>query len=337
MVLVTGGTGFLGAYLICDLLKKGKQVRALKRAKSSLDQFEFIAGFQLGEDRTQLLSQLEWVEGDINSIPSLQEAYQNITEVYHCGAVVSFTPHNRKEMMQANVDGTANMVNLALDQGVRKFCHVSSIAAIGRTRSGEHIDEKNLWVRSSNNSQYAISKHQAEMEVWRATEEGLNAVIVNPGIILGAGDWTKGTCHFFPMVDKGMWYYTEGVNGYVDVRDVSQSMIQLMESDIQKERFILVSENISFKYSFDKMAQGLGKKEPSFNVPRSLAEIGWRLLLFWSWISGKQPVITKETTQAAYSRYYYSNKKIQEAIGFSFRPIDNTISDAAAIYKSVQS
>lgn len=331
MIAVSGATGFLGSYVTCLLLKQGKYVRAFRRSQSGMDEFERIFRYCFGQlsadEEVKIRRQLAWVEADVNDIPSLEEALEGVTHVYHCAAIVSFHQKDRDRLMKVNVEGTANMVNIAMLKGVKKFCHVSSIAALGRAKSGDQVSESTKWNASKNNSNYAISKYKAEMEVWRAAEEGLNVVIVNPGVILGTGDWNKGSCKLFELVWRGMPFYTEGVNGYVDVQDVARAMLLLVESSIQGERFVLVGKNVNMKWYLETVAEHLGKKKPYIKVNRLMSQLAWILDGLKSRIMGKQPSITKETARASLNCFYYSSDKAIREIPFTFTPMEQTIED----------
>lgn len=333
MIAVTGATGFLGAHLVCRLLLQGKAVRALKRTKSNQEEFDYI--YSLYFSNTLPSGSLTWMEADILDLPALDEAFNGADEVYHCAAVVSFNPSDKDYMMKANVEGTANVVNTCLDKNIKRLAYISSIAALGREKSGTEITEKTKWAESKHNSAYAISKYKAEMEVWRGVEEGLNAVIVNPGVILGSGKWDKGSCVLFNMVHKGMPFYTNGVNGYVDVEDVADAAIFLMNNNHFNERYILVSENMNMKWFLDKTATLLGAKKASIEVKKALAEISWRVFKVRAFFTGKKPSITKETARASLNKFYYNSDKIKQ-LGFGFKPIEKTLQDACANFKKQQ-
>lgn len=336
MILVTGGTGLVGTRLLFDLVADGKQVRAIKRSSSSLVMLEKI--FHLLSDRAdELLKQIEWVDGDVQDYLSLESAIQGIEQVYHCAAVVSFDPKDKPMMMRINVDGTANVVNAALAAGIKKMCFVSSVAALGRAEENIMIDENGDWTDSKENSVYAKSKYAAEREVWRGVAEGLNAVIVNPSIILGPGDPYKSSAKLLATAMKGNPFYTEGVNAFVDVRDVSRTMIRLMESEIMNERFIINQGNYSYRHIFNLMAEGFGKKHPRIEVKPWIFEILWRLDKFRSLISGTSPLITRETARTSSKRYLYSNEKIRKALEFSFIPIENSIKDNSNWFRQISS
>jgi dihydroflavonol-4-reductase len=332
MIFVTGGTGLVGAQLLLDLTKSGKRVRAMKRETSSLATLNLIF-----EGHNELQEKIEWVTGDITDYFSVREAMAGVKEVYHCAAEVSFIPSLRKRMFKINVDGTAHMVNAAMDEGVEKFCYVSSVAALGRIDENTTIDENFTWKTSKHNSNYAISKYSGEREVWRAIEEGLNAVIVNPTIIIGAGDWKTGSSQMFGQVHKGFPFYSEGINGFVDVADVTKCMIALMEKNRFGQRYILVSENLTYGQVFDIIADRLGKKRPSIKVSRVLSGIGWRVEALRTLILRNSPMITKETAHSSQSKWKYSSEKIKKEIGIDFTPINKSVERVAALFLKAHS
>jgi nucleoside-diphosphate-sugar epimerase len=318
MILVTGGTGFLGSHLIRALVTAGKPVRALYRNQPS--------------SRLQDISdKIDWVQGDILDVCTLEDAMQGISQVYHCAAVVSFQSADQAKLMKINVEGTANVVNLALDAGVKKLAYVSSVAAIGRAKDNGAVNEDCEWQESSNNSRYAVSKYQGEMEVWRGMAEGLDAVIVNPAIILGSGFWNDGSGALLKNAWKEFPFYTTGVNGFVDVEDVVKAMILLMDSEIEGERFILSAENWDYQQLFTTMAHALGKKPPHIAVKPWMAEMVWRMEKIKGMITGKHPLVTKETARTAQLKVYYENRKVLQALPtFHFKPLETTIKEISA-------
>ncbi|PSL49360.1 nucleoside-diphosphate-sugar epimerase [Chitinophaga niastensis] len=320
MILVTGGTGFLGSYLIRSLVAAGKPVRALYRKQPS--------------PRLQDISdKIEWVPGDILDVCALEDAMVGITQVYHCAAVVSFQSGDKSSLLKVNAEGTANVVNMALDAGVKKLLHVSSVAAIGRAKENRPVNEDCEWEESKNNSQYSISKFQGEMEVWRGIAEGLDAVIVNPSIILGAGFWEEGSGTLLKNAWKEFPFYTQGVTGFVDVQDVIKAMIQLMDSDISGERFILSAGNWGYHQLFTEMAHALGKKPPHIAAKPWMAEAVWRMEKVKGLFTGRHPLITKETARSAQLKVYYENNKLLSALpGFGFRPLEDTIKEISAAF-----
>lgn len=318
LVLVTGGTGFIGSYLIRLLIKNGYRVRALRRAGSPMDLVQEVA------DR------VEWVDADVTDIVTLQDAFTGVTHVCHCAAMVSFHPRDVQRMMNINVEGTANIVNFSLDYGVQKLIHISSIAAFGRSKERPNLDEKCQWVQSKSNSQYAISKYRSEQEVWRGHAEGLPVAILNPAVVIGSGFWNIGTGRMFKQLYDGLKFWSVGNTGFVDVRDVAQFMLLLLENDINGERFILNAQNTPFRDLFFMAADAIGAKRPFIKVTPLLAEVAWRVEWLKEKITGAEPVVTRESATASVSSYYYANAKSLTVPGFSYRPLDQTVRETGA-------
>lgn len=311
MILVTGGSGLVGGALIRQLLAEGKPVTAL------------VNNTPLADDSTGLLKQ---VKADILDVVALEEAFRGIEQVYHCAAFVSFDPRRRRDLFKINVEGTANIVNTALEAGVQKLIHVSSVAALGRIRKGETVNEEMQWTPETSNSLYGKSKYLGEMEVWRGIGEGLNAAIVNPSIIIGEADWTKSSMRIFKNVYDGFPWFTEGVTGWTDVNDLVRAMILLMNSDITAEKFIVSGENRSYHDVLNMIADAFGKKRPHKKVTPFIANLVWRLEALKSKFSGKEPLLTKETVATACARVFYDHEKITKALPrFSFTPLEETI------------
>ncbi|MCX7743357.1 MAG: NAD-dependent epimerase/dehydratase family protein [Flavobacteriales bacterium] len=331
MILVTGGTGFLGAHLLVQLTNEGLPVRAIKRSESSLAFVKQI--FQLyATDYIKQWELIKWEEADLLDIFQLEDALEGVNQVYHCAGKVSFVPSARSELMAVNARGTANLVNVCLNIPNIRLCHVSSIAAIGRSRLDEVIAEDRFWKNDPNNSWYAMSKYQAEREVWRGIEEGLNAVIVNPAVILGVCNWQEGTGRMFSQVWNGLRFYTQGVTGWVDVNDVARAMILLMKSNIVAERYILSEGNHSYHEIFNLIADYLGKKRPNIKAPSFLTNLAWRIESLRSIFADKEPLITKESARTATLSCFYDNSKLIREFGFSYTPIETTIQNTARVY-----
>ena len=331
MVFVTGGTGFIGAHLLYHLLIKDENIKALRRRESNNDLLIRVFGFYT-ENIQELINKIDWIEGDLLDICFLEEVLNDVSTIYHSAAIVSFQPGDKDQMIHTNIQGTANLVNIAREKKVKKFCHVSSIAAIGRADNSKTIDEQTRWRASKRNSSYAISKYGAEREVWRGVEEGLNAVIVNPSIVLGPGEVNSGSGKLIATVLKGLKFYTSGINGYVDVRDVVRAMIMLVDSDISGERFVVSAENVFYKDLFEMISRKLGKSPPPYKASRWMGEIVWRFEHVKGKLTGSKPLITKETANTAANIYKYSNKKIVDQLNFQFIPIQQAINDACEYY-----
>ncbi len=332
MILVTGGTGLLGAHLLFELCQQESQVKAIKRKASSTALTEKIFGFYHPHPQ-DLLAKIEWVEADITDYFSLETVMRDVTQVYHCAALVSFRKKDAEAMLHINTKGTENVVNACLEQHVQKLIYVSSIAALGRADNEGMVNENSPWKESKQNSAYSISKYRAEREVWRGIAEGLDAVIVNPSVILGAGDWHKGSAELFGFVNKGLKHYTKGVNGYVYVKDVCRIMIQLMQSDINGERFVVNAENLSYQQLFENIALAMGKTPPTKELSPKAVHIGRYLYAIKDLLQGKAPRITKQMAKNAISIFRYDNQKLLKTIDFNYTPIDKAVQEIAEAFK----
>lgn len=316
MILVTGGTGFLGSTLIRQLLNGGNQLRAIKRKSSIVP------------DDLSHHPEIQWHDADINNYFELADAFENVDRVYHCAAMVSFEPRDKKKMLKVNAEGTAHIVNLCIKQGAR-LLHVSSVAAIGKPKPG-HIEanEQDIWEFDGTQHGYAISKYEAEMEVWRGTVEGLDAVIINPSLIIGPQAGPENTGAIFKLLKRGLRYYTEGSAGLVDVEDVAHAAISLMNNpEIKTERFIISNQNMSYKELLQRCSLYLGKIAPNRNATRSMLGIAWRAAKIISWFTGKKPSLTRDTAYSALEKQAYSNAKLTQMLGYSFKPLDLTLKE----------
>lgn len=326
MILVTGGTGLLGSYLIFELLKTESLIVATKSEKSNIAQLQHIfeknnKSFKDFKDR------IAWREIDLLDYDSVFDALNGVNRVYHCAAIVSYNPSEMEIMYKINVNGTANIVNACIEKKIEKLCYVSSIASLGSKKDDTLIDENTFWENNENSSNYSKSKYRAEMEVWRGIAEGLNAVIVNPSVILGTSIRKNGSSEVFNYVKGGRCFYTNGTTGFVYAKDVSEIMILLMNSEITGERFILSSENISWKLLFELIA--IHKK---INIRFKYASpiltaFAWRFAYVLGLLSGKNPFITKETARTSHKKLKYSNDKVCKILNFEFDKIDNSIKD----------
>jgi len=331
-IFVTGATGFLGAHLVCALLQKGYLVEALKRPQSSLNEFTFISGLYFGQDQSLVVKNLKWVDGDITEYDSIEEMLKKDQMVYHCAALVSFHQADREKLFSINIKGTENIVNACLAKDCKKLVYASSTAAIGQAEDNLITNETNQWDEKDNPSNYSISKYYAELEVWRGIEEGLDAVIVNPPMIIGPCDWRKATGRFFSNGYKNFPFYTNGSNAFVYVKDVAKAMILLAESSVSQERFLLVSENIMLRDFMNTIADAFGKKRPFIKVNPMMAEITWRCFGLVGFVSGTKGLITKESAISSFKTVQYSNQKIKDALAFEFTPIKIAIEETVASY-----
>jgi nucleoside-diphosphate-sugar epimerase len=333
MILVTGGTGLVGAHLLYHLTLTNTRIRAIYRDEKSLEGVRKVFSFYASYDENQF-SKIDWFQADITEVPAMIPAFEDIKKVYHCAAFISFHPKDYSEMRKVNIHGTAVVVNLSIAAKIDKICFVGSIASVGDALDGNLITEENEWNKDIDQSGYAITKFGGEMEIWRAGQEGIKMVIVNPGVILGSGFWQKGSGKLFSQMNKGFKYYTEGVTGFVGVKDVVKAMILLMNSEVNNERFILVSENKSFKEIFFCIADFLKKERPSKKIKPWKTAILWRFSWLISSITGKDPLLTKHTAKSAHSSSLYDSEKIKKRMDFEFEPIEKVIKQACKNFNS---
>ena len=327
MVFVTGGTGLLGSQLLFDLASQNQKVRALFRSESRINRVRRFFLYRDAENGASLFGSIEWVKGDILDVSSLEEHMDGCSKVYHCAALVSFHPADFNQLFKINREGTENIVNACLNEDIKKLCYVSSTAAIGGDET-VLITEDVKWKSGSITSGYSLSKYGAEMEVWRGIEEGLNAVIINPCVILGPGSWDESSLAIFKTVEKGLRFYPPGSNATVDVRNVSESMIKLMESDIHSERFLCTGSNQSFKDLTTEIASQLGINPPTFSTKRWQVNLVRILLSIIKGIARKRSDITKETVKNLFTNKAYDSSKLIKAVGVEFKSLEEQVRDS---------
>lgn len=323
MVLVTGGTGLVGSHLLLHLMQNEVPTKAIYRSQETLANVLKVFSYY-SENPSVLFDKIEWIQGDILDIPSLEEAFKGVTQVYHCAAYISFDPSDFNKLEKINKEGTANIVNLCIDNNIQKLCYVSTIGAIGKNVDQKKVDEESAW-SFQNTNPYAITKYLAEMEVWRGAQEGLSMVIVNPGVILGPGFWNTGSGTFFKTAAKEYNYYPPGGSGFISVTDVVTIMAELMESDIEGERYITVAENLTYKEALQTIAASMDKK-----APQKMLKI-WQLqvFLFFDWLKnvliGGGRTVTKNTIYGLKNPVLFNTNKLEEALDFKFEPLQKTI------------
>lgn len=331
MILITGATGLVGCHLLYKLLERNVEVRALHRKGSNLERVKRVLGYYSDEPNS-LFDRVHWHEADLLDLAALDPAFHGVTQVYHCAALISFDPADKDRLYEANVVGTTNVVNLCIQYGIKKICHVSSIAALGDALEHEIITEDVDWDEQTI-ANYAITKYRAELEVWRGVQEGVPAVIVNPGIIIGPGFWHTGSGTLFKMVAKRQKWYPPGGTGIVTIDDVIGAMISLMDSSIQNERFILVNKNMTYKEIFSMIAR-------EFDIPppgRELKLWHLRLMLPLDWLNskirGKSRRITSDNLRGVSRRKIYDGQKIVHSLPFNYQLISEAVFYSCQKYK----
>lgn len=329
MILVTGGTGLVGAHLLLHLAENENFLRAIYRTEPSIAKTKALfARYQ----KEILFSKIEWIQADIIDVPSLANAFKDVDYVYHCAGLISYDPSDEQRLRKTNIEGTANIVTFCLDYKIKKLCHVSSIAALGeKTPYQLEVTEESEWNPEVLHSDYAISKYGAEMEIWRGQQEGLNVVVVNPGIIFGAGFWEQGSGAFFSKTKKGFPFYTKGISAFIGVTDVVKAMIALMQSTIVGERFALISENLSFAEVLFSIADKLQVKKPQLEAKPWLLAIVWRLDWLISTFFRTPRKLSKFGVNALFAKDLISNQKIKSTLNFEFQSIDTVLVDTITL------
>ncbi|MBA4744971.1 MAG: NAD-dependent epimerase/dehydratase family protein [Muricauda sp.] len=323
MILVTGGTGLIGSHLLFHLISNGNTVRSNYRTEASMEKVHKVFGYYT-DNPSVLMDKIDWVKADITDVGGLDSLFEGVEQVYHCAALISFDPKDYKILERTNVEGTANVVNLSLKHGIEKLCYVSSIAAVGPSIKQKEATEENEWNEAKANV-YGITKYNAELEVWRGSQEGLPIVIVNPGVVIGPGFWKSGSGTFFTYASKGKKYFIPGGTGFVTINDVINAMTKLMDSNIRTERFILVSQNMTYKELFQKIAPQLSVAPPTKEVSKFMLECFWR----WDWVRsnvfGKIRKLSKSVAKGLYRQKIFSNQKIKSELDFTFEDMDKAI------------
>ncbi|MBL0740075.1 NAD-dependent epimerase/dehydratase family protein [Chryseolinea lacunae] len=313
MIAVTGANGLLGSFIVRELIAHNQPFVALKRSGSDTSLLNDVA------------HNITWRDADVLDAVALTEAFQDVTHVFHTAAIVSFNPRRAKEVMDINVQGTRHVVNACLMHGVKRLVHISSVSALGRQKDQRHIDESNKWVDSPLNSVYGQSKYFAELEVFRAQEEGLSTVMLNPSVILAPADWARSSAQLFKYVWDEKKFYIDGYLNYVDVRDVASLSYQLLNHPAEAERFIASAGNITFSDFFSSIARKFNKKSPSIKLSKNLLSVVASFETFRSNVMGTEPLITKETARLAGTEFLYDNAKVRKGLNFEFQPFDKTL------------
>jgi len=328
MIFVTGGTGLLGSHLLFQLTKEHTPIKAIFREKKKIELVRRLFLYYDEVNGQSRFETIQWVNCDVLDIVTLSEEMSGCEYVYHCAAIVSFHKNDFFKMMKINREGTANIVNACLDLRIKKLGYVSSTAAIGNGVNDPIVTEETKWKQSPTTSGYSIAKYSAEKEVWRGVEEGLDVIIVNPCVIVGAGDWKESSLTMFKTVENGLQFYTSGANAFVDARDVVTVVIELMKSEVKNERFLCIGENSTFKNLFDHIARKLNKKEASILVKPWLMGLTWRAMWLISKLTGKKSPITKETARSAFGTTVYDASKLKSTLNHSFYSIEEMVDNA---------
>ncbi|XOD68347.1 MAG: NAD-dependent epimerase/dehydratase family protein [Flavobacteriales bacterium AspAUS03] len=335
MILITGSTGLLGSHILLKLLQKGKTLRALQRKYSRLDLVKKVFHYYVPEQADTLFQKIEWIEGDILEIPSLEEAFKGVHEVYHAAGKVSFGRREKTLLKKINVEGTTNVVNLCIDQKVEKLCYISSVATLDEIMPEGCITEDSSFDRTKNHQPYAYSKHLAEMEVWRGSQEGVGIVIANPSVILASGFWQESSGMLFEQVRRRGSFYTDGSTGYVDARDVAECCIRLMDENHLGKRYILNSANPSYEEVIQHIRKRLDLP-PAKIISRNALKWISRLSGIKLLISGRDNPLSAGMVQSLTTKNCYSNERIRRVLNYKFISVKAALDGHLDRYKKEQ-
>ena len=333
MILVTGGTGLVGSHLLFELINSGEKVRAIFRSEESLLKVKEVFSYYTSKEKAkEFFNHIDWIEADITDVPTLENAFFNITKVYHCAAIISFDPSKDDVLRKVNIEGTANVVNFSIKNKIEKICFVSSIATLDQKPGEKVVTEESHWNKELNHDMYAITKYGAEMEVWRASQEGVKVIIVNPGIIIGPGFWESGSGKIFKQVNDGLNYYLEKVTGFVGVFDVVKPMQELMNSSISNEQYILVANNLSFQLVLNQVAEALNKNPPQKKLKPWMVQIGWLTEVAFGWMSKRERRLGIQSSKSLFRDHYYFSDKIKLELNYEFGSVASAIKDTAKAF-----
>ncbi len=330
MIFLTGGTGLVGSHILMSLLKDNFNVKALRRETSELDSCKKVFSYYNLE---ALYNNINWCIGNIDDVVLLEEQMSECDVVIHAAALVSFHKKDIDNLKKHNIEGTANVMNIALSLNYKKCIYISSVATLGRETISKQVDESCVFKFNNQESNYSYSKYYAEQEVWRASNEGLEVVILNPSIILGPGNWEKGSSKIFQRIYQGLKFYTTGSSGYVDVIDIANITLLFLKNNIVNERFVLNGTNISYRDAFDLIADEFGVKRATIKVTPLLKELAWRLEKIRSFIINKPSLLTKETAASSMRNVSYSSEKIKNLLDYNFISFEDSVKRCCKFFK----
>jgi nucleoside-diphosphate-sugar epimerase len=333
MNLITGATGLVGAHVALQLLQQKKTVVAIRRSTSDINKTKKLFSYY-SADYEQLFQKIKWIDADICDIYSILDALEGIKTVYHCAGFVSFNKKDHKQLYKTNTEGTANIVNACLEKKIETLCYVSTIATLQNPDISKNINESVYWKSSPHASDYAISKYNGEREVWRGIEEGLNAIIVNPSIILGPGFWNQSSGNLFSTCYKGTSFYTSGSSAIINAIDVANCMISLVDKNLIGKRYILSASNNSFLEISTAIQKKFNKKTPHIPAGKTLLKLATWADSVRCLLTGNKKTLSASMIHSLLEENTYNNERIKKALDFEFTPFLETITFICEAYLS---
>jgi nucleoside-diphosphate-sugar epimerase len=329
-ILVTGGTGMVGAHLLHKLSGKGYNIFTTYRDKQSILKAEKIFSFYTDKYK-DISDSINWIECDLTDRNMLKKLFSEVDCVINCAAVISFSPGDEKSVISSNIDIASSVVDSCLESDVKRLIHLSSIASLGDTENGEEHTEENIWKSSKNKSAYSISKFESEMEVWRGIYQGLNAIILNPSIIIGPGDWDSGSPSIIKQIDKGLPFYTNAYNGYTSVYHVTDAIYSALKGTEEGKRYIVSSDNLSYKDLIYTICNTLKRKAPGKLIKRWL----FKPITFIGEVFNRIGIrnkFNKQLEKSIFNSYFYNGTLITKELDFRYSDLKKDITTIVNIY-----
>lgn len=324
-ILITGGTGMIGSYLLRLLIKRGFNNIVATHNRAS---------FELVED---IKDEIEWHRIDIADEVAFTDIIAGVDTVIHCAGMISLWPKEFKEMFRVNVNGTANIVNLCLLHNVNRLIYLSSIEALGKEEDGSSISETTEWKEEVIHTKYAISKYYGELEVHRGHAEGLQTIIYNPALVLGAGLWNAGPMSMVHEIYNGLNYYPRGSLAMVDVRDLVKTIVDNIDNmQMDGNRYIVGSYNKKFKTLLNQLATNLEVNKPTKALQGSVAQFAIGLEKIKSVFTNSKPLINRESFLVADQTLSYSFDKLAAVYNYRPRTFEQTLFDITKAFKTSQ-
>lgn len=332
-IFLTGGTGLIGSHFLYFLSDRFK-IKALTRNPSRCEKVKELFSYYDPSSTEKRWENIEWIKGDLEDIPFLDEILEDIDYVFHCAGFISFYRKDFNQLLKINFEGTRNLINVCLTKNIKKFLHISSVSTLGKSLDGKPVTELNRWKDSPENSGYGTSKYLGEREVWRGIEEGLPAIILSPSIVLGPGRLNESSSKLFRYIYSESKSFAPGGSAFVGVKDICNAGILLMDSDIQNELFIISSDNLKYNELFQKIAAASNKKAPQYPVKKNIVNIIAFIELIFS-VFGRQVKLPKETRRSMFSTSCFDGSKIVLNSDFNYAGIDQDIQDTIKYHKTL--
>ena len=326
---ITGASGFLGSHLVHQLMRAKHEIVAIKRASSSLSEFNLCSAHYEQHIDSKFLT---WVDCELYDTISLTELFKQCDIVIHTAALISYLKSDRDQLIRVNEEYTANVVNSCLQAGIKRFIGVSSTGALSKRGEDEAIKESFEWDEGAPYAFYGLTKYLGEKQIWRAKEEGLDVIVINPGVILGFGDWNKGSLRLFRNAYNRFPFYSTGSTGFIGVEDLCKACEYFLDSEEINEQYIAITDNLNFMQVSYMMADGFEVKRPYIKVAGLIHMIIHQVIRLKEFI-GFKGMLSRETSRSAILQSHFDNSKLRMTLPFELEPISSVITNSCMAYK----